>query len=50
MLCAGATALVDWWDKGGTFEHVSSFILVSVILMEIYLVSEADHGVRTELV
>ena len=40
MLCAGAAALlVDWWDKGGTFEHVSSFILVSaLILMEIYLV------------
>ncbi|MBR18795.1 MAG: hypothetical protein CMA64_01385 [Euryarchaeota archaeon] len=40
MLCAGSAALlVGWWDEGGTYEHISSFILVSVlILMEIYLV------------
>jgi len=40
MLCAGSAALlVGWWDEGGTYEHISSFILVSaLILMEIYLV------------
>jgi hypothetical protein len=40
MLCAGGAALlVGWWDEGGTYEHISSFILVSaLILMEIYLV------------
>ena len=40
MLCAGSAALlVGWWDEGSTYEHISSFILVSaLILMEIYLV------------
>ena len=40
MLCAGSAALlVGWWDEGGAYEHISSFILVSaLILMEIYLV------------
>ena len=40
MLCVGSAALlVGWWDEGGTYEHISSFILVSaLILMEIYLV------------
>ena len=40
MLCAGSAALlVGWWDEGGTYEHISSFILVSaLILVEIYLV------------
>ena len=40
MLCAGSAALlVGWWDEGGTYEHISSFVLVSaLILMEIYLV------------
>ena len=40
MLCAGSVALlVGWWDEGGTYEHISSFILVSaLILVEIYLV------------
>ena len=40
MLCAGGAALlVGWWDESGTYEHISSFILVSaLILMEIYLV------------
>jgi len=40
MLCAGSAALlVGWWDEGGAYEHISSFILVSaLIFMEIYLV------------
>ena len=40
LMCIGSISLmVGYWDNGGTYEHISSFVLAStLVLMEIYLV------------